>query len=50
MASDLEHEVVRLTTLEAKARRKRSVGIAIALAGLVVLFYVVTLFKMGAVG
>ena len=31
-----------------KRRRSRSIAIALVLAGLVVLFYVVTLVKMGA--
>ena len=41
-------ERVTLTEREAKARRKRSVAIGVFLVMLVVIFYVVTLVKMGA--
>ncbi|SJZ71508.1 hypothetical protein [Consotaella salsifontis] len=41
-------ERIRLTEAEARARRKRSIAIGLALVGLVVLFYVITLVKMGA--
>ena len=36
-----------LTPEEAKRRRARSIAIALALAALVVLFYVVTMAKLG---
>lgn len=38
---------IRLTPEQVKKRRSRSIAIAIALGGLVVLFYVVTIVKMG---
>lgn len=37
----------RLTPEEQKRRRKRSLALALALAALVLLFYVVTLAKLG---
>lgn len=38
---------VKLTTEQKKRRRSRSLAIALALAALVILFYVVTIVKMG---
>jgi hypothetical protein len=38
---------VRLTEEQIKRRRGRSVALALLLAALVVLFYVITIFKMG---
>lgn len=38
---------IKLTEEQKKRRRSRSIAIALALAGLVVLFYVVTIVKMG---
>ncbi|MEO3998443.1 hypothetical protein [Mesorhizobium sp. CAU 1732] len=38
---------MQLTESQKKARRNRSVAIAIALASLVVIFYVITLVKFG---
>lgn len=38
---------VRLTEAQQRRRRGRSVAIALVLGGLVLLFYVVTLVKMG---
>lgn len=38
---------VELTEQQKKARRSRSVALAIVLAGLAVLFYVVTIIKIG---
>lgn len=38
---------IKLTEEQKKRRRSRSIAIAIALAGLVMLFYVVTIVKMG---
>ena len=40
---------VRLTVQQARARRARSVAIAVALGVLVILFYIVTLVKGPAV-
>ncbi|MBO6755246.1 MAG: hypothetical protein JJ902_02890 [Roseibium sp.] len=38
---------VKLTTEQKKRRRSRSLAIALTLAALVILFYVVTIVKMG---
>lgn len=38
---------VRLTEQQRRRRRSRSIAIALVLAGLVVLFYVVTIVKLG---
>jgi hypothetical protein len=38
---------VQLTEAQKKARRSRSVALALALAALVVIFYVTTLLKFG---
>lgn len=43
----IAEEGIRLSPEERRRRRARSVAIALALAGLVVLFYVVTLAKLG---
>jgi len=40
-------ETVKLTEKQRKARRSRSIAIAVGLAILVVIFYVATLAKMG---
>ncbi|MGV3652530.1 MAG: hypothetical protein ACO1OK_14000 [Devosia sp.] len=37
----------RLTPAEQAARRRRSIALALALVGMVVLFYVLTIAKMG---
>lgn len=37
-----------LTPEQARARRKRSVALALVIGGLVLLFYLITVFKMGA--
>ncbi|WP_417666706.1 hypothetical protein [Roseibium sp.] len=42
-----EENGVKLTEAQSKRRRSRSIAIAVALAALVVLFYVVTIVKMG---
>ena len=42
-----EQEFVSLTDAQKKARRSRSVALALALAALVVIFYVTTLAKFG---
>lgn len=41
-------ELVTLTDRQKKARRSRSVAIAVALGVLVVIFYVATIVKFGA--
>jgi len=38
----------QLTEAELKTRRRRSIALALVLVGLVVLFYVLTIVKMGA--
>jgi hypothetical protein len=45
MDDDAREEGIVLTDEQKRARRSRSVAIAVALAALVVLFYVVTLVK-----
>ena len=45
--SAMEDERVQLTDKQRKARRSRSVAIGLALAALVILFYVVTVVKLG---
>ena len=42
-----EHELVDLTDAQKKARRSRSVALALALGALVIIFYVTTLVKFG---
>ncbi|MBG6206777.1 flagellar basal body-associated protein FliL [Labrenzia sp. EL_126] len=42
-----EEQGIRLTTEQQKKRRSRSIAIAIVLLALVVLFYVVTIVKLG---
>jgi predicted nucleic acid-binding Zn ribbon protein len=42
-----EEEGIRLTEEQRRRRRGRSIAIALALALLVVLFYVVTIVKLG---
>jgi hypothetical protein len=42
-----QHPPARLTAEEQKRRRKRSLAIALTLGALVVLFYVVTIAKIG---
>ena len=43
----MDEQGIKLTEEQKKRRRSRSIAIALALAGLVVLFYVVTIVKMG---
>ncbi|MEQ9628087.1 MAG: hypothetical protein RLN66_02380 [Roseitalea porphyridii] len=45
MAED--RKTVELTEAQQKARRKRSIAIALCLAAFVVIFYVVTVIKLG---
>ncbi|HSM42820.1 MAG TPA: hypothetical protein VK862_18895 [Afifellaceae bacterium] len=40
-------ELIRLTDEEQKRRRRRSVALGLILAGLVLLFYLVTIIKLG---
>jgi len=42
-----EQELVDLTDAQKKARRSRSVALALALGALVIIFYVTTLVKFG---
>ncbi len=43
----MEEQGIKLTDEQKKRRRARSIAIAFVLAALVVLFYVVTIVKMG---
>lgn len=43
----MEDDGVKLSEKQQKNRRSRSVAIALVLAALVILFYVVTIVKMG---
>lgn len=45
--SAMEDDRVDMTEAQRKARRSRSIAIGLALAALVVLFYVITLVKLG---
>ncbi|MBB3949670.1 hypothetical protein GGQ76_000938 [Aureimonas jatrophae] len=47
MSSEPGPNGIRLTDAERRAQRRRSVAIAGVLVALVVIFYVVTLIKMG---
>ncbi len=47
MASEPHQDGIQLTEAEQKARRRRSIAIGLVLAVLVVLFYVVSLFRIG---
>lgn len=47
MVADDKDEGIRLTPEQVRRRKARSVAIAIALAVLVALFYVVTIAKLG---
>ncbi|MQY47546.1 hypothetical protein GAO09_16040 [Rhizobiales bacterium RZME27] len=40
-------ETVKVTEAQKKSRRGRNVALGLVLAGLVVLFYIVTLIKIG---
>lgn len=42
-----EDDRVKLTEAQKKARRSRSIAIALALAGFVIVMYLVTVVKMG---
>ncbi|ACM35740.1 MULTISPECIES: hypothetical protein [Rhizobium/Agrobacterium group] len=43
-------ETVKLTEAQRKSRRGRNVALGLVLAGLVVLFYLVTLVKISGMG
>ncbi|CDZ44870.1 hypothetical protein [Neorhizobium galegae] len=43
-------EKIKLSEAQSKSRRNRNVALGIVLAGLVVLFYIMTLVKIGGVG
>ena len=45
--TEVAEEGVRLTEAQQKRRRARSVAIALALFGFVVIFYIVTIAKIG---
>ena len=47
---DKKLELVTLTERQQKARRNRSAAIGLALAALVVVFYVITIVKFGHTG
>ncbi|MGV1801867.1 hypothetical protein ACQZ6A_08330 [Agrobacterium vitis] len=43
-------ETVKLTEAQRKSRRGRNIALGLVLAGLVVLFYIVTLVKISGMG
>lgn len=43
-------ETVKVTDKQKKSRRNRNIALGLVLAGLVVLFYVITLVKIGGLG
>lgn len=43
-------ETVNVTEAQKKSRRNRNIALGLVLAGLVVLFYVITLVKIGGTG
>ncbi|WP_172745838.1 hypothetical protein [Neorhizobium sp. T7_12] len=43
-------EKIKLSEAQRKSRRNRNIALGIVLAGLVVLFYIMTLVKIGGVG
>lgn len=47
MGPDPEFERIELTPDEQRRRRTRSIAIGLALGGLVLLFYLVTIVKLG---
>lgn len=49
MSNDTQPETgVSLTKAQAQARRRRSIALALAIGGFAALFYLITVFKMGA--
>ena len=43
-------ELVRLSPQEERARRRRSVAMGLALGALVILFFIITLVRLGGAG
>ena len=43
-------DTVKVTDKQKKSRRNRNIALGLVLAGLVVLFYVITLVKIGGLG
>ncbi len=43
-------DTVKLNEAQKKSRRNRNIALGLVLAGLVVLFYIMTLVKIGGVG
>jgi len=43
-------ETVKVTDKQKKSRRNRNIALGLVLAGLVVLFYIITLVKIGGLG
>lgn len=43
-------ETVKLTEAQRKSRRSRNIALGLVLAGLVVLFYIMTLVKISGMG
>lgn len=43
-------ETLKLSEAQRKSRRNRNVALGVVLAGLVVLFYIMTLVKIGGIG
>ncbi|MGK6313855.1 hypothetical protein QTA58_03595 [Neorhizobium sp. CSC1952] len=43
-------ETVKLSEAQRKSRRNRNIALGLVLAGLVVLFYIMTLVKIGGLG
>ena len=48
MAGEPADRGVNLTEAQKQARRRRNVALAVAIAGLCLLFYFITVFKMGS--
>lgn len=47
MGTVVSDDFVRLTDRQKRARRSRSIAIAVALATLVIIFYIVTIVRIG---
>jgi hypothetical protein len=43
-------ETIKVTEKQKKSRRNRNIALGLVLAGLVLLFYVITLVKIGGLG
>lgn len=43
-------ETIKLSEAQRKSRRNRNIALGVVLAGLVVLFYIMTLVKIGGIG